>query len=138
MIHTCEGCGLVHDTVTPQESAEVAIARINADSALEIAKLQASADRSIAKTEAEAAVEVASQESDAMQAVYADEEADEHVTDAINAVAAGLDPVADEPAEEPAPPVVMLNDNESHDEETIQPHEEEHETRKKSRGLGMW
>jgi len=131
-IHTCTECGLVHDQGVPQTNAEVEIARINADSQVRIAELNARADRAIAEAEAEAAVEVAHEEADAIQEALADEEADEHVADAISAAAAGLD--IGEPEAEPQPAPVIISAPEAPEHEGSEPPEPE----KKTRGLGMW
>lgn len=144
-IHTCPECGLTHDQpVTPSESPEVAIARITNEAQVRIAEINARADRAVAKEESEAAVEVAKEESDAVEAAMADQEADEHVTDAIQAAAVGLVPDAEpqEPAPEPEPePVVQVADVH---EDAPPPKEEHHESEEeeprepKRRGLGMW
>lgn len=136
-IHVCEGCGLVHDAPGgPSESAELAIARVNAERDVRIAELAARADRAVATTMAEAAVEMSENEADAIQDALADEEADEHVADAISAAAAGLDIGQPEPAPDPGP--VIVNAPEAINEDAP-PVIEEHEPEpKKSRGLGMW
>ena len=70
MIHTCPDCGLIHDHVQPPaESPEVAIARIQAQSAEAIAKINARSDRdwnesreAVAEIEADAQVDAAETE----------------------------------------------------------------------------
>ena len=138
MIHTCGDCGLVHDgPASPGESAEVAIARIQADAAVRQAEINARADRHIADTQAEAAVEVAAEEAGAVEDALADQEADEHVVDAINAAAVGL---AETDAEPPAePPVIVQADAVAQNDEAppVVEHDETEEKSKK-RGLGAW
>jgi hypothetical protein len=138
-IHTCADCGLIHDAGIPQTSAEVEIARINAESAVRIAELGARADRHIADVQAEAAVDVAHEEAGAVQDALADEEADEHVVDAINAAAAGLADTGDSaPAPMPAPVIQAVDVDETSDAPPENEGSEPPETGKKSRGLGMW
>lgn len=139
-IHTCPECQLIHDHPSaPAESAEVAIARIQADAAIRQAEINARADRSIAETHADADVQVAEAEAEAVTEALADEEADQHVTDAIQAAAVGLVPDA-ESAPEPAPempPVIQVNEDEHQD--APPPAGEHHEPPEpKRRGLGMW
>lgn len=142
-IHTCADCGLVHDHGVPMTNAEVEIARINAESAVRIAQLQAGAEKRVAEAYAEADVESAKAEAKAIEAVYADEEADEHVVEAINAVAVGLDPAGEEapPMDEmPMPEIVNVNEN---DDVTVPPHHEdkaEHEDKapKQKSLFGNW
>lgn len=140
MIHSCETCGLVHDHVEVREADALAIARIEADRDIRIAQLQAGADKHVADTYAEADVESAKAESKAIQAAYADEESDEHVVEAINAVTAGLEMDA-EPEPEPAPMPMIVNENEN-DDVTVPPKREESEAPKepapKKKGLSLW
>lgn len=139
--HVCEACGMLHDSPTLTEANDVAIARIQAEAQVRIAELQARADKNVAEAYAEADVESAKAESKAIQAAYADQEADEHVVEAINAVSAGLDPVEDEPAPvEPMPMPEIVNVNEN-DDVTVPPKREESEPPKqepKKKGLGWW
>lgn len=139
--HVCEACGMLHDSPMATEANDVAIARIQAEAQVRIAELQARADKHVADAYAEADIESAKAESKAVQAVYADEEADEHVVEAINAVAVGLDPVDDTPPVEamPMPEIVNVNEN---DDVTVPPkHEEtdhEDKTPKKKSLFGNW
>lgn len=72
MIHSCPDCGLVHDHVQPPaEDPQVAIARIQAESAAEIARITAHSDRdwnetreAVAAIEADATVEAAAIEAE--------------------------------------------------------------------------
>lgn len=139
-IHTCTDCGLVHDVAIPTTNAEVEIARINADAQIRMAELTASADKAVAKTEGEAAVAVAAEEADAIEAAMADQEADEHVVEAINAAAVGLDPVAEDAEPEPAPEPIVIQDTQVNEEAAEPPkpeHHEDHEPKRKH-GLGLW
>lgn len=140
-LHTCPECSLMHDNGEVREADALAIARIEADRDIRIAELQARADKHVADAYAEADIETSKVESKAMQAVYADQEADEHVVEAINAVSAGLDPVEDEPAPvEPAPMPEIVNVQEDNDV-TVPPKREESEapkTEPKKKGLGWW
>ena len=63
--HVCTDCGLLHDTPTQQETPEVAIARIQAETQLKIEQLRARTDRHIAETETEAAEDIAETEAEA-------------------------------------------------------------------------
>lgn len=138
MIHTCEGCGLMHDSPgAAAEASDVAIARIQAESAVRIAELQARADRHIADAEAGAAVAVAREEADAVQEALADEEADEHVADAIGAAAAGLAGIGDTP--DPSPMPIVQAVDVGGDDEQPEPRElSEPPAPPAKRGLGMW
>lgn len=139
--HVCEACGMLHDSPTATEANDVAIARIQAEAQVRIAELQARADKHVADAYAEADVESAKAESKAIQAVYTDEESDEHVVEAINAVTAGLDPMGDGPPMDVAPMPEIVNVNEN-DDVTVPPkHEEdEHEdkTPRKKSIFGNW
>jgi hypothetical protein len=139
-MHTCPECQMLHEAIgTPPANAEVEIARIRADAEVRIAELAASADKKVATVQAEASVEVAREESDAVEAAMADTEADEHVTDAINAAAVGLDVGDAGPAPEPAPePVVVQQVDEVHEDAPPVREESDESAPKKSRGLGMW
>lgn len=138
-MHTCQDCGLVHDHVTPPTNAEVEIARIQAENALALAKIQAGADKHVAEVQADADVASARAEAKAIEVAYSDNEADEHVVEAINAAAVGLDTGADEP--EPMPMPMVVNDLEN-DDVTVPPKREEHEPSEESaprkKGFGMW
>jgi hypothetical protein len=64
-IHNCPDCGLVHEVTEQRESPDVAIARIQAESAFKIAQLQARADKHAVDTVAEAELEIAETEAEA-------------------------------------------------------------------------
>jgi hypothetical protein len=140
-LHNCPDCGMTHDTGVPITNAEVEIARIQADAQVRIAELQSRADKHVADTYAEADVESAKAEAKAITAVYADQEADEHVVEAINAAAAGLDPVDDSAPADPMPMPEIVNVNEN-DDVTVPPQHEEssHEDSapKKKSLFGNW
>lgn len=134
MIHACPDCGLVHDTAsTPAESPEVAIARIQADSALAIAKLQARADAHVAEVAAEGAVD----------AVEAEGEADVAVAEVIAPELGDMLSPPDDPA---APVVIEAPPAEAEPDDELAPpeagHEHDHEAgpepARKHRGLGLW
>ena len=126
-IHNCPDCGLVHEVTEQRESAEVAIARIQAESALEIARLQTRAEKHAVETLAEADMAVAE-----VQAAADVAEAEE-VGDAVEA---GLEP-ADIPVLEIPEPEMAV---EQPVDETVPPDVEEmpsaHEPRR--RGMGVW
>lgn len=119
---------MLHDMPVQSENPEVAIARINAESALQIAKLAARTETH--QTEVWAETDIAIAETTA--------EGDLAETALVaEALVEGVEP---EPEVEPAP-VVIMNDNE--DETSVLPElpdaEVSHEeTPKKSRGMGMW
>lgn len=129
MIHSCPDCGLIHDHVQPPaESPEVAIARIQAQSAEAIAKINARSDRAwnesreaVAEIEADATVGAAEAEAAVIGA----------------AIEAGA--VAEESAE---PVIVPVPDPEPEaDPEELPPAEGSPmpaPSGKKSLGLGMW
>lgn len=131
--HVCADCGMLHDAPVQTESAEVQIARIQAESALAIAKLTARAESHVAEVEAETQVEVAEVQAEAVVvALQAEEEAPE-----------------EEAVEDPgmmSAPVVIAQDIDAGNEEdeTAPPKAEEHQDEdevdkpRKSRGLGLW
>lgn len=130
--HVCESCGMLHDAPTSVESAEVAIARIQAEAQVKIAQLQARQDKDwnetrveTAKIEAEASVDVAESEAEVIVAALTSEDTpvDEAAVDGPAPVAVVQD--VDTTPEVPAPP--------AHEDAP-----EHHETRKTSRGLGLW
>lgn len=139
MLHGCPDCGLLHEAGELRTAPEVEIAKIQADAQIRMAELQSRADRHVADAYAEADVESAKAEAHAVEAAMSDQEADEHVADAINAVAAGLDPVADAgPAPEPEPEVV-IQDTQINDVPEPPKHEEHHApSAPKKKGLGLW
>lgn len=63
--HVCADCGLLHDTPTMQESPDVAIARIQAESAFKIEQLRARTGKYIADAELETAEDIAETEAEA-------------------------------------------------------------------------
>jgi hypothetical protein len=132
MIHTCPDCGLVHDHVAPPtEDRDVAIARIQAQSAEAIARINARADTHIADVQAEADQVVTETLADAE--VAAAEVQAEVLGDAIEA--AGIEeppPVVVDPGPEPEP---------EPDPEELPPAEGSPAppaAEPKRRGLGMW
>ena len=112
--HACETCGLLHDAPVPQESEAVAIARIQAENAVTLAKISARQDRDwnetrveVAEIEGEAAAEVAQAEAEVVGAILATEGGAETAEPpgepiVVEAAAAAAEPEA--AAEEP--PVV--------------------------------
>lgn len=143
-LHACPDCGYIHGLETDaREDPSVLIARIQADKELAIARLQAGADKHVANVEAEATVEAAKAEAKAMEAVYSDQEADEHVVEAVNAVAAGLDAGDDsEGSADITGPVLADIDVEQPDvpPPPVEHEEHEHKEKPKKKGfsLGAW
>jgi len=131
MIHSCQECGVVHDHPTPQVNPEVEIARINAESALAIAKLQSRTDKSVSEIEAESAVEVAEAQAEIMGTVLlaeanaTDEVADEVPESSPVVVSTPIIDSGNDIEEAPEPP--------KHDES-----EDEPKPKKRSFGLGAW
>jgi hypothetical protein len=138
VIHTCQDCGLIHDHAVAQaESADVAIARIQAESAVRIAELQARTDRHAVDTMSAADVAVAEVQADAVEAALADQEADEHVAQAVDAMATEISQ-APPPSDSGPAPIVVAQDTVT--DVPAPPHVEEHheEPPPKKRGLGLW
>ena len=125
--HTCDGCGMLHDTPTQVESPDVAIARIQAESAYKIAQLQARAEKHTVEVEAEASVEVAEAQAEAIVEALSEEPEAEQVAepDEPAPVVIAQDIVPDEPD---APPPA-----EERKPEDGQP--EHHDRRKHSLGF---
>lgn len=124
--HVCEGCGMLHDMPVQIENPEVAIARINAESALKIAQLSARAETHAMELMAETdlAITELHTEGDLAETALVAE-----------ALVEGVEP---EPEVEPAP-VVVMNDNDNTDEPTGEaPDLEDTPTPRKSGGFGMW
>jgi hypothetical protein len=129
MIHACTepGCGLVHDSVTPQVDREIEIARINAERDKYVAQLAARTDKHVTEVEAEASVEVAEAQADALTSLLA-----------VEAEAQADAP--EEAPEEPAPSPVVVSApiiDSGNDEIPVPPKAEEHheETPSKRKGL---
>jgi len=132
MIHTCADCGLVHDQLAAggdaREAAEVAIARINADRDVQVAKIGARQERDWNESmterteiEADASVEVAVAEAEIIGPMLAD--ADPAPVDSPVIVQAPDVDVSQEADPEELPPV----------EGSPAP-----EVTERKRGLGMW
>jgi hypothetical protein len=78
--HACQDCGMLHDTPVQQESEAVAIARIQAENALALARISAREDRNwnetrveVAEIEAEAEVASATAEAEVIGEIIAAE-----------------------------------------------------------------
>ena len=125
-IHNCPDCGLVHEVTVPVQNPEVEIARINAESALAIARLQARTDRHAVETIAEAEQDIAETE---LETAVAEAE----VVGA--AIEAGMEPPEAEPIviTDPAPA-------EPEEDPLDMPDTDEAPSSRGSakRGLGMW
>jgi hypothetical protein len=122
----------------PETNAEVEVARIAAERDITIARLQSGAEKHTADVYAEAEVESAKAEAKGLEAVYADQEADEHLAEAVTVMADELAP--GEPADQAPAPAEPENVNVQEVEIPEPPkHEEHHEVpAKKKSGLGMW
>lgn len=135
MIHTCAECGLIHDHAQPPaESAEVAIARIQAEASIKTAEIAARAERHVADVQSDSDVQVAEASAGAVEAALAVAVADDQEPDAED----GEDPGA--PAEALPPPVVIAQDIAQDDAPEPPRHEEheQHETPPAKRGFGAW
>jgi hypothetical protein len=129
--HECPECHLIHGDVSPQTNPDVEIARINAESALAIARLGASADKHVAEVEAESAVDVAEAQAEVLGAVLAaapEGDASEEVEEPQSGPVVVSTPIIDSgnEVEETEPP--KREENEGHHEEAPA----------KARGFGMW
>lgn len=123
--HSCETCGMLHDTPTQQESPEVAIARIQAESALAIEKLRARTSRDfnetsveVAEIEGEAQVATAEAEAEVIGEILAGDPEPEGEPIVVEAPEPEPEP---EPEPDNAPPVVEV-----------------HEPKSSKRGGGWW
>jgi hypothetical protein len=129
-IHNCDQCNLAHDASAPQEDPQVAIARINAESALKIAQLAARAEKHVAEVEAEADVEVIELQADAI------------VESAVVVAEAEAEAAAEASAEaEGAQPVVVVQDNTDEAPAMEEPpdfEDEGHSGPARKKGLGLW
>lgn len=129
--HACTECGMLHDAPVSTESAEVAIARINAESALAIAKLQARTDVHQVDTITEAEQEIAEIETGAIVAAAAVEGEIIAAEGDTDPAPTGPDPII---LDAPAP----VADDEPEDELPVADDEHQPTEPRKSRGLGMW
>lgn len=130
-LHTCADCGLAHDAGTPAETpepVEVTLARIEADRAIQVARIEAGARRA----EADAIVDAAHE--DARGEIGAAEAEAEIIGDAIEA-AATPEEAAEIILPEPPEETVEETPGDAPPEVEGSPVPEPH---RKSRGIGMW